>query len=411
MADNNFIASVDIGSSKIVILLAEEEGDRLRVFGHGIGKSAGVKKGVIIDTELASQAIQAVAEKARLSCNTRFHNVSVNLSDPHLTTISRSGQIFVTGNRVAEQDMDAAIKTASAVPTPANKQVISSVANGYTLDKDPITHRGIIVDKPIGEQATTLEVNMHIVTASNQCVSAVEKSVRGSNLGLSNIAPSSMASSEAYLTQDEKDNGVCLIDMGSEVTNLSTFTQGGISHSAVLQIGGGQITERIADAFDTSFAEAERLKLAYGHAQSKSITADKLLKFQQLNNSKDDYHYLSQQSLLEVIEEGYLVLFSLIRQALKKQKLYRILKSGFVLTGGASKIEGCADLLLNYVRIRSKLGRINTNRITAEHRILDPIYACALGLLLFEPSVVDFKVMQNNAGNFLGKIKQQFDKF
>ncbi len=409
MANNNFIVSVDIGSSKIAILLAEEISGRLEVFGHAIGKSAGVKKGVIVDAQLVADAIKKVAKAAYLTCNTQFHNVSVNISDPHLSAISRVGQIVVSADKVTQQDVDAAIKIARAVPIPPNKQVISAMANNYTLDRDPITHQGVMVGQPIGQQATTLEVGMYIVTASNQGVDGVEQSIRQSDLGLSNIVLNSMASSEAYITQEEKDNGVCLIDIGAGVMSMSVFTGGGISHSAVVQMGGNHITEAIMQAFDTSFDEAERLKLSYGHGQAKMIIEDKLIEFQQVNDIKDMHHYLSHQSLVEVIQSAYLELFSLVRDDLKKHKLYRVLKSGFVLTGGATKVKNCEELLLGYFRIRAKLGRVNLDRIIAERRLLDPVYGCALGLLLFEPNDVDLQSAQSsNDRNIFGKIKQQF---
>ncbi len=407
--DDNFIVSVDVGSRKTVVLLAEEINGRLEVFGHGVSESSGVKKGLINDVKQAAQSIKDAAKKAYLSCNTDFHHVSVNISDPHLTVINREGQIFIAGDEISEQDLDAAIKTARAVPTPTNKQVINSVSNCYTLDKDPITHQGVVVEQPIGQEAKTLEVAMHIVTVSNQCVNAIDQSIREGGLGLHNIVLNSMASSEAYLTQDEKDNGVCLIDIGAGVTNFSVFAKGGITYSAVIQSGGDQVTQDIADAFDTSFEQAERLKLQHGNAQVKSIREDKLIKFQQVDDPKEVERYLSHQSLVEVIEQSYLNLFSQIRQDLKSQKLYRLLKSGFVLTGGASKIKGCDALLLSCFKIRAKQGRVNTDRITAERSLLEPEYACALGLLLFEYDESDLRVVQeDNDGNIFGKIKRQF---
>ncbi len=407
--DDNFFVSVDVGSRKTVVLLAEEVNGRLEVFGHGVSESFGVKKGLINDVKLAAQSIKEAAKKAYLSCNTDFHHVSVNISDPHLTVINREGQIFIADDEISEQDLNAAIKTARAVPTPTNKQVINSVSNCYTLDKDPITHQGVVVDQPIGQEAKTLEVAMHIVTVSNQCVNAIEQSVREGGLGLHNIVLNSMASSEAYIAQDEKDSGICLIDIGAGVTNFSVFTKGGITYSAVIQNGGDQVTQDIADAFDTSFKEAEQLKIEYGNAQAKAIREDKLIKFQQIDEPKEVEHYLSHQSLVEVIEQSYLNLFSQIRQDLKAKKLYHLLKSGFVLTGGASKIQGCDALLLSCFSIRAKQGRVNTDRITAERSLLEPEYACALGLLLFEYDESDLRVAQeDNNSNIFGKIKRQF---
>jgi len=413
MIDSNFIASVDIGSSKIVVLLADEEDGKFTVTGYSKGDSAGVEKGVIVDIEQASRAIKKVVKDACLSCDiTRLLNVSTNISDPYLTIINRAGQTFVATNEVSENDAESAIKNACGIPTPTNKQVINSVVNHFTLDKDPITHQGTVVKYPVGQIATNLEVSMHIVTVSNQCVNAIEQTIRNSDFGLNNIVLSSMASSETYITQDEKYNGVCLIDIGSGVIDLSVFTHGGITYSAVIQNGGDQVTKEIAYAFDTSFEEAERLKIDYGCAQRKLIRQDKLVLFQQVDDPEDAERYLSHQSLVEVIEQSYLDLFAQIKQNLKPYKFYRSLNSGFILTGGASKIQSCDELMLNYFNTRTKFGRVNTDKITTkkvqfEENLKDPVYACALGLLLFEPNEADFRKEQSNKQrNFLGKIKE-----
>ncbi|HCE35638.1 MAG TPA: cell division protein FtsA, partial [Gammaproteobacteria bacterium] len=203
---------------------------------------------------------------------------------------------------------------------------------------------------------------------------------------------------------------------GAGVTNLSVFTKGGITYSAVIQKGGDQITEDIAYAFDTSFEEAERLKLEYGDAQVKSIREDKLVPFQQINDDDDpdqSEHYLSQQSLVEVIEQSYSTIFSSIKKVLQSQQLDRSLKSGFVLAGGGAKIKGCDMLMLSCVTVRTKLGCINVDKITTkklqfEDSLKDPAYACALGLLLFEPNESDFNFrgkQTNKQTSILSKIR------
>ena len=420
MADSNFIVSVDIGSRKIVVLLADEENGKFTVTGHAIGDSAGVKKGVIVDADQASQAIKKVAEVACLSCDIKsIFNISTNISDPHLTVINRSGSTYIPTKEIRDKDIEISVKNACGIPTPTNKQVISSVINHFTLDKDSDTHPGVVTKHPIGQTATNLEVNMHIVTVSNQCVNAIEQSIRGSGFGLNNIVLNSMASSEIHITQDEKDSGVCLVDIGAGVTNLSVFTKGGITYSAVIQNGGDQITQDISDAFDTSFEEAERLKLKYGNAQVKSIREDKLVPFQQIDDDDPDQseRYLSQQSLVEVIEQSYSTIFSSIKKVLQSQKLDRSLKSGFVLTGGATAIKGCDMLMLSCVSVRTKLGRVNFDKITTkkvhfESILKDsskyPSYACALGLLLFEPNESDFNFrgkQTNKQTSILSKIR------
>ena len=418
---HSIIASIDIGSSKIIVLIASvDDSGKFTVIGHAIGNSAGVTKGIIDNVEQASQAINQVVQDAYSSCDIdQFLNVSTNISDPHLTVNNRSGSTYIPTKEIRDKDIEISVKNACGIPTPANKQVISSVINNFTLDKDSVTHLGVVTKHPIGQTATNLEVNMHIVTVSNQCVNAIEQSIRGSGFGLNNIVLNSMASSEIYITQDEKDSGVCLVDIGAGVTNLSVFTKGGITYSAVIQNGGNQITQDISDAFDASFEEAERLKIEYGDAQVKSIREDKLVPFQQIDDDDPDQseRYLSQQSLVEVIEQSYSTIFSSIKKVLQSQKLDRSLKSGFVLTGGATKIKGCDMLMLSCVTVRTKLGRVNVDKITTkklqfEGGLKDPTYACALGLLLFDPDESDIRKEQSsNKSNIFGTIRRKLSEF
>ncbi|SMN13196.1 Cell division protein FtsA [Bathymodiolus heckerae thiotrophic gill symbiont] len=414
MADENFLASIDIGSSKIVIFLAEEKNGKLEIFGHARGSSAGINKGEIIDIEEVAAAIKRVKKKAILSCDTKFDNVSVNISDPNLTVINASPNIHISG-KVKQSDVNTVVQTAQS-KIPPNQQLISKVTQCCTLDKDPVTNQGIIVKQPIGEKAQNLEISMHIVTASNQCVEEIDNSLKQSELGLFNIVPNSMASSEPYLTKDEKDKGVCLVDIGSGVTDFSVFNKEGILYSSSVPSGAGQATRDIMDAFNTSFEEAERLKIEYGWVQAKAITEDKLISFKQIDDS--NYYYLSYESLTEVIEDFYLELFSLIRTKLKQQNLYRSLNAGFVLVGGGAKIKGCDILMRGCFKKKAKIGRVNTDLIgvnisvvSSNDDLLAPEYACALGLLLFKPDKFDSEQQLSNAKGIFGKIKRQRARF
>lgn len=408
MVDNNFFASIDIGSSKIAILLADEEGGKLSVFGYAKGNSKGVKNGTITDVEQATQAISEVIKQVCEDYDTNFHNVSVNISDQNLIYFNKTGHSAIQKNIVNEEDMMLAVKSAITMPEQNNKQSINHIANYWVLDKDPMTNKGVVVNDPVEQQANTLEVNMHIVIVSTKHVDKIEQSIRNNNLGLANIVLNSIASSETYITQSEKDNGVCLLDIGAEVTNISVFIDGGIVHNGVIQSAGMQITQDIAYAFNTSMTEAERLKITYGQAQSKFVGDDKLIEFQQIDSLKRGFQYLSYHQLLEVIERSYSTLFSLIKQHLKKKELYQGLKSGLVLTGGASKIKNCEQLLLNDFKIRSKLGRVNTDRIDGNKALInDSEYGCALGLLLFNPDATDLKEIQTNNKKIFSKIVQK----
>ncbi|WXT99978.1 MAG: Cell division protein FtsA [Catillopecten margaritatus gill symbiont] len=406
--DEHFVVSIDVGSSKIVILLANEKNGRLEIFGHARGESVGVHKGEIVDVDEVAKAIKRVKDDAILSCNTNFHSVVANISDAKLIVNNRESETHVS-EKVSKKDVEHVIKIAQSVVIPDSHKIINSVIHHYTLDENTSTHQG---DELIGEKARNLKISMHVAAAPSQSVKRIQRSLDQNKLGFSDVVPNSMASSEPYLTENEKERGVCLVDIGSEVMGLSVFKGGGIVYSVVIQAGAKQVTRDIADAFNTSFEEAERLKIKYGCAQAKTLVEDKLIQFRQADDSSD--YYLSQHSLIEVIEVAYSELFSLIRKKLKTKELYRPLNSGFILVGGGAKIKGCNDLMFSHFRKRVKIGivntdliRVDTNSISSNYDLLAPEYSCALGLLLFDNDKSIVKAQQSSNGKgILGKIKQ-----
>ncbi|SFV85305.1 Cell division protein FtsA [hydrothermal vent metagenome] len=418
MASGDILAAIDIGSSKIVILLGDKKEGRLEVIGYAKGPSVGVKKGEIVDVEKVAEAIYEIGKQVRESYNTEFHGVAVNVSDPNLKTINLNPNIHIPNGKVREQHVKNTIMNAESVRIESTERQINSVVHYYTLDKDPNTHKGNVVQQPIGEKAENLEASIHIAVTSEQRAKNIEKSVEMNGIKVHNFVPSSMASSEPYLTEHQKEQGVCVVDIGSGVTDLSVFKNGGIFYSSAIQVAGDQITIDIADAFNTSFAEAERLKKKYGQVQSKGISEDKLVKFKQIDNNTQDY-YLSYVSLNEVVQESYKNLFSLIRKKLNSQKLYRSLKLGFVLVGGGAKIKGCDRLMFDCYKKRAKIGvvdrdiiRLDPISISSNDDLLGPEYACALGLLLSNHKKLELEERQqiDNDTGLMGKIKQKYFK-
>jgi len=397
MAEGDFIASIDIGSSKIVILLAELKNSRVEVFAYGMADSDGVRRGVIENVKKVVQVIENIKQNIAKDYNVDFENVSINISDPNLRALNQSAHINVPSSKVRQSELDTVIKIVeSMVKIPQNHQTIHNITHHYTLDADPEP-----ISQAIGKKADNLGVSMHIVSASNYHVEALEAIVYQSKLGLSSIVPNSMASSKPCLTQDEKDIGVCLVDIGSDVVDFSVFKQGGIFYSSTIDFGARQTTQDIAEGFNTSFQEAERLKVQYGQAQV-DIYADKFIRFQQIDDSS--YYYLSQESLSEVIKESYLMLFKRLRKALNDKNLYRSLKSGFVLVGGGAKIKDCDRLMSNLYKKKVKIGRVDTKLISAKYEWLGPEYACVLGLLLFGLDESESKQQSSSKNTFLGKI-------
>ena len=407
MADE-FIISIDIGTSKTVVMVAEEVKGKLQVKGYAENPSLGVDKGLITDIDLVSKVIKKTMKEVGESCDRNLSNanVSINISDACLSVINHSSPLRIKG-KITKNKVISAIELASAVTIPANNAELHSVVNDFIInDGSPDS---LVTHQPIGMEAQTLKANMHIVSVSERNVENVMRGISTSDLGAKQIVLDSMAISEAYISKEEKENGVCLVDIGAGVSNFSIFIKGGLAYSAIVPLGGNKITEDIAYAFDTSLEQAESLKIEHGHVQVSLPKEDKLIEFFQNHNSQE--RYLSSYDLIEVVKKSYSKLFSDIRKEINSKKYN--LKAGFVLTGGASKIPGCAELFMKSTSTKTKLGRVNENRITGNVAIIsNPIYASALGLLLYEGNESYLEVVQlSEKTGLLDKIKGKFREF
>ena len=376
---NDFIASIDIGTEKIAVLVAEKEDDNLRLIGHSIGPSAGVRKGHVTDIKSLSRAISKTVEEANKSFNGEIALVRANLSDTHLTCINRNGRIPI--NQIVEKaDVDKVLEVARAITKPTNKVELHLINKKFILDET------LVIENPVGMEASILESEVHIVTVSSLSMRNIENSLKQNDLHVDSIVLDSIASSLALLTQEEKDAGVCLLDFGAGVTNFSVFQQGSIVYSGVIPVGGNDITQEVAIAFDTSLEEAQRLKERYGCAKASTIRGEHLVEFMQATSK--DPHQLSNLTLSEVVEEAYLDILFLVKNDLKHRNLEGGIKAGFVLCGGGAEMNGCEDLVRSFFSRRVKKGVVQRSRILGLESIIgDYRYSGAIGLLLYKEDV------------------------
>ena len=397
---NDYIASIDIGTDKIAVLVAEkEDNDRLRIIGHNISPSDGVRKGSISAIDPLSHAISKIVDQTQKSFDLDIALVRVNLSDTHLTCIDGYGKVPIR-EVVTSDDIDKVLETASAIPTPTNKEKLHTIKKKFIIDEDHI------VDNPEGMQAEVLESKVHIVTVSSVSMRNIENCLKKCDLMVDDIVLDPIANSEAILTQEEKDGGVCLIDFGAGVTSYSVFQEEGIIRSGVISMGGDDVTQEIAFAFDTSLEEAKRLKEDYGHAKSSVIKGEQFVEFVQAANK--DPHYLSSLQLSEVIEEAYLNILSTLKNELRHHNLEVNLKSGFVLCGGGAQALGCEKLVREFFTRRVKIGVVQRDRVSGLETILmDYRYTGSIGLLLHQEDLpqVDF-IMTKGRNGVMGKIKE-----
>jgi|ETNmetMinimDraft_28_1059901.scaffolds.fasta_scaffold21365_2 cell division protein FtsA len=399
-AGNDFIASIDIGTDKIVVLVAEREDDRLRVIGQGMCPSAGVKRGVVDAIEPLSRAISKAVQQAHKSSAVDLATVRVNLSDSHLSCFEGYGKVPII-DVVTNLDVNKVLESAQAYTMPTNKEKLHVFKKKFTINGS------VKVDNPVEMDADVLESNVHIVTVSSSSMRNIEYTLKQCDLSVELLVLDSIASSEAMLSQEEKDNGVCLIDIGAGITNFSVFHHGGIIHSGIVAIGGNHVTEEIAFAYGTSFNEAQRLKEVYGCVKATLISDDEFVEFAQTSNR--DSHQLSSHTLAEIIEEAYLDIFSLLKNNLQHQGLDKNLKSGLVLCGGGSRISGCEEFVRGFMSKRVKLGSIKRHNFTAPESIFDDYrYASVIGLLMYKEDVPQEGLVKakGRAGTF-GKIKDK----
>ena len=395
---NDFIASIDIGTDKIAVLVAEKEDDSLRLIGHGIGPSAGVRKGNVSAIESLSRAITKTLEKANKSFNGEIARVRTNLSDTHLTCIDRNGRIPIS-QIVEKEDVEKVLESARAITTPTNKEVLHVINKKFTLNETQV------IESPVEMEASVLEAEVHIVTVSSSSMRNIENSLRQSDLSVDSIVLDSIASSNALLSQEEKDAGVCLLDFGAGVTNFSVFQSGGIVYSGVIPVGGNDVTQEVAFAFDTSFEEAQRLKERYGCAKASTIRGEQLVEFVQATNK--DPHQLSSLSLSEVIEEAYMAILALVKNDLKHRNLEGVIKAGFVLCGGGSEVSGCEDLVRSCFSRRVKKGIVQRSLVSGlESIIADFRFNAAIGLLLHKEDVPQQTLVKAKGEvGIMGKMK------
>ena len=375
MAGNNFVASIDIGTEKIALLAADiEDAGHLRIVAHNFCSSDGVKKGSLFSIDSLARVIIKLIEKTKNDFGYKVELARINISDTHLTCTDGKGKVSID-EAVTLKDLDAVLESAMAMSTPANKEKLHIIKKKFTINET------VVVDNPMDMEAEVLESKVHIVTVSSSSIRNIERCLEQSELGAEKIVLNSIAKSHALLSQEDKNSGVCLVDIGAGVTSYSVFNEEGIVRSGVIAFGGDEITQEVAYAFDTSLEEAKRLKENYGVAKSSTLNEDKFIHFTQ---NKEE-HQLSSLELSEVIEGAYREIFTLLNNELKHHNLHVIIKSGFVLCGGGAQIDSMVELVRDFFSKRVKIGQIQREKISGLETILtDYKFTGAIGLLLHE---------------------------
>ena len=369
------VVGLDIGTSKIVAIVGElgPEG-QLEIIGIGSHVSRGLKKGVVVNIDSTVQSIQRAVEEAELMAGCQIQSVFAGIAGSHIRSMSSHGIVAIRDREVFQPDIDRVIDAAQAVAIPADQKILHILPQEFLID----SQEGI--KEPLGMSGVRLEAKVHLVTCAVNAAQNIEKCIQQCGLAVDDIILEQLASSFAVLTDDEKDLGVCLVDIGGGTSDIAIFTEGAIKHTAVIPIAGDQVTNDIAMALRTPTQNAEEIKIKYGCALASLAGENETIKVPSVGERDD--RDLSRQALAEVIEPRYEELFTLIQAELRRSGFEDLIPAGIVLTGGTSKMEGVVDLAEEIFHMPVNIGKPKSVAGLSDI-VRNPIYATSVGLLQY----------------------------
>jgi cell division protein FtsA len=372
--NKNLIVALDIGTAKVVCLVAELRPDgAVEVLGLGSHESKGLKKGVVVNIEATVAAIQRALEEAELMADCKIASAFVGIAGSHIRSFNSTGMVAIKDREVTALDVERALDTARAVNIPTDQQILHVLRQEFIIDGQED------VREPIGMSGVRLEVKVHIVTGAVAAAQNIIKCVRRCGLEVNDLILQPLASARAVLLEDEKDLGVCLLDIGGGTTDVAIFTHGAIRHTAVVPIAGDQITNDIAMALRTPTGDAENIKTRHGVGLRQLADPNQMIEVPGIGERSP--RSMSRQTLAEVIEPRVEELYSLVQQVLRESDFEELLSSGVVLTGGSAVMHGMVELGEEIFHMPVRLGVPRYQGGLADV-VRAPRYATAVGLLL-----------------------------
>ena len=370
----NLLVALDIGTSKIVAIVAEITPENsVEIIGMGSHPSRGLKKGVVVNIEATVNGIQRALEEAELMADCKIRDVITGIAGSHIKSFNSHGMVAIKDKEVSQFDVGRVIETARAVNIPMDQQILHILTQEFIIDGQED------VREPVGMSGVRLEVKVHIVTGAVSAAQNIMKCVRRCGLEVRDLVLQPLASALAVLSQDEKDLGVCLVDVGGGTTDIAIFTGGAIRHTAVIPIAGDQITNDIAMALRTPTKDAEDIKIAHGCALRQLASVNDVIEVPGVGDRSP--RQLSRQTLAEVIEPRVEELYSLIQRELRASGFEELLSSGIVLTGGSAAMQGMVDLGEEVFHMPVRVGVPNYSGGLSEV-VRNPRYSTGVGLLI-----------------------------
>lgn len=369
------IVGLDVGTTKICVIVAEARGDEILIKGVGINPSHGLLKGVVVNVDETVSSISKAIKRAEETSGTRVDSVYIGVAGSHVESFNHRGGISIKNKDhvVKSKDIDDAVEASCPTDLSSDREILHIIPRAFFIDG-----QGGVRD-PEGMAALNLEVESHIVTAAIPSLQNLVKCARLAGLGVEDIVLQQIASSEAVLTDEERETGIALVDIGGGTTDVAVFKDGSICYSWVLPVGGSQVTKDLAVGLNVKLDEAENLKREYGFAQSKAVDELEIIEINVIDRAKPKP--ILRKYIAEIIESRMREIFDLLRQDLIKNDILEFLPGGVIITGGASQLGGLAKMVSEIFRLPVRVGY--PRRFEGFAEVRSPVFATGVGLLVY----------------------------
>jgi cell division protein FtsA len=334
--DNEVIAGLDLGSTKVSVIVAEQTDDGVDIIGIGSVPCAGLKKGVVVNIDATVRAIKTALEQAETMSGVKINTVYAGIAGSHVTGMNKEGVAAIANREVGAGDVERVLEQAKAIPLPSDRQVIHVLPQEYIVDG----HDGI--PEPVGMSGVRLEARCHIVTAATHAVENIIKCAERVNLHVAEVVLEPLASAAAVLSPDEREIGVALIDIGGGTTDVIILVDGAVVHTSVIPIGGINLTNDVASGLRTPVAEAERIKIKYGCASTAMVDEEETIEVPSVGGRGP--RVLPRRVLAEIIEPRVEEIFQAVRHVIHESGYVDMLASGAVVTGGSTLLDGMPEM-------------------------------------------------------------------
>lgn len=372
--EKQLIGALDIGTSKVIALIGEmQEDGSVHIIGLGQSPSNGLKAGMVTNIETTAQAINQAVEEAQLMGDCEIDSVTTGIAGNHIRSMNSQGVVKIKDGEVTQADIDRAIETAKAVNIPPDHQILHTVVQEYIIDNQPG------VREPIGMSGVRLDTRIHIATGAVTAMQNIQKCIERCGLRIEDMILQPIASSHAVLTEDEKELGVCVIDIGGGTTDIAVYTNGAIRHTAVIPVAGSSITKDLAQALRTPYSAAEYIKIHHGMALADGEGLDDMIEVPSVGDRQP--RQISRRTLASVIGPRVEEILELTLNELRRSGFpEEVFTSGIVLTGGASMLAGIDIVAEDIFNLPSRIG-VPREMGGLSERIRNPRFATAIGLL------------------------------